>query len=242
VSDVNKVADLLTDNLDIWTSAIERRSTAGRGRSKKFSLYGIEKLRALILDLAVRGKLVPQDFTEEPANELLKRIDKVKLLLPTRAGKPRGNIVQSAPPPFKIPINWTWTQISQIGHDWGQTEPKSSFTYIDVGSIDQNAGVICSPSIVEAKDAPSRARKKVQKGSIIYSTVRPYLLNIAIVGEEFEPLPIASTAFAIIHPYEGINAGFIYRYLRSSAFIDYVEGCQTGIAYPAINDRQFFSA
>ena len=65
MSDVTSIADLLTDNLDIWTSAIERRSTAGRGRSKKFNLYGIEKLRALILDLAVRGKLVPQVGSEE---------------------------------------------------------------------------------------------------------------------------------------------------------------------------------
>jgi type I restriction enzyme, S subunit len=65
VSDVNKVADLLTDNLDIWTSAIERRSTAGRGRSKKFSLYGIEKLRALILELASAGKLIPNLYGQK---------------------------------------------------------------------------------------------------------------------------------------------------------------------------------
>lgn len=58
------VADILTNNLDVWTSAIERRSAAGRGRSRKFSLYGINRLRALILDLAVRGKLVPQKFDE----------------------------------------------------------------------------------------------------------------------------------------------------------------------------------
>jgi type I restriction enzyme S subunit len=51
-------ARVLTDNLDIWTSAIEPRSSAGRGRSKKFSLYGIEKLRSLIFDLAALGKLV----------------------------------------------------------------------------------------------------------------------------------------------------------------------------------------
>lgn len=62
---VVEIEKLLTDHLDVWTSAIERRSTAGRGRSRKFSLYGIEKLRALILDLAVRGKLVPQDPTEK---------------------------------------------------------------------------------------------------------------------------------------------------------------------------------
>jgi type I restriction enzyme, S subunit len=242
VNGVAKIETLLTENLDIWASAIERRSTAGRGRSKKLVLYGIEKLRTLILDLAVRGKLVPQDARDEPASELLKKINKAKLDVPSGAGKPRTNLPQSAPAPFEIPSNWVWTQVSQIGHDWGQTEPQSNFTYIDVGSIDQSAGMISSPSVVGPKDAPSRARKTVRKGSVIYSTVRPYLLNIAVVGEDFEPSPIASTAFAVIHPYNGVSAQFIYRYLRSAAFITYVESCQTGIAYPAINDRQFFSA
>ncbi|HFS1365272.1 TPA: restriction endonuclease subunit S, partial [Raoultella ornithinolytica] len=49
------------------------------------------------------------------------------------------------------------------------------------------------------------------------------------------------TAFAIIHPYTAMNANFIYYYLRSPVFINYVESCQTGVAYPAINDKQFFS-
>ncbi|WP_250219751.1 restriction endonuclease subunit S, partial [Escherichia coli] len=75
----------------------------------------------------------------------------------------------------------------------------------------------------------------------IYSTVRPYLLNIAIIENEILPEPIASTAFAIIHPYTAMDANFIYYYLRSPVFVCYVENCQTGVAYPAINDKQFFS-
>ena len=90
---------------------------------------------------------------------------------------------------------------------------------------------------------PRRARERsfgVELSSI--STVRPYLLNIAVVDNEFEAEPIASTAFAVVRPFDGINAGFLYRYLRSSAFVAYVESCQSGIAYPAINDKQFYSA
>ena len=60
-------AQLLVDHLDIWTGAIERKSGSGRGNGGKISLYGIDKLRSLILDLAVRGKLVPQDSADEPA-------------------------------------------------------------------------------------------------------------------------------------------------------------------------------
>jgi type I restriction enzyme S subunit len=133
--------------------------------------------------------------------------------------------------------------MDQIGHDWGQTKPISDFTYIDVSSIDNKRGVISeSPNIITAAAAPSRARKIVKKGTVIYSTVRPYLRNIAVVDQDFEPEPIASTAFAILHPFEGIEAKYIYYYLRSPALVAYVESVQSGIAYPAISDQKFFAS
>ena len=78
-SNINR--HFITDHIDIWTSAIKAKSAAGRGSSKKLDLYGIKKLRGLILELAVRGKLVPQDPNDEPVNELLKRITEVKVQL-----------------------------------------------------------------------------------------------------------------------------------------------------------------
>ena len=58
--------DLITDHLDLWTSAV----TYKRGEPE---LTGIAKLRELILELAVRGKLVPQDPEDEPAGKLLEQ-------------------------------------------------------------------------------------------------------------------------------------------------------------------------
>lgn len=92
-----------------------------------------------------------------------------------------------------------------------------------------------------AEDAPSRARKVVRPGTVIYSTIRPYLLNVAVIEEAYEQEPIASTAFAIIHPYLEMPARYFLCYLRSPVFVRYVESVQMGIAYPAINDGQFFS-
>lgn len=238
------VEKLIVDHIDTWTTALQTRSTAGRGSSGKIDLYGIKKLRELILELAVRGKLVPQDPNDEPASELLKRIaaEKAELVKQGKIKKPKPlPEISEEEKPFELPEGWEWVQISEIGHDWGQKTPDEDFTYIDVGSINKEYGIIEEPSILSAKDAPSRARKIVQKGTVIYSTVRPYLLNIAIIESVFSPEPIASTAFAIIHPYTAMNANFIYYYLRSPVFINYVESCQTGVAYPAINDKQFFS-
>lgn len=65
---------LFIENIDLWTSAVKVKSTQGRGSSKKLDIYGIKKLRELILELAIRGTLVPQNPYDEPASVLLERI------------------------------------------------------------------------------------------------------------------------------------------------------------------------
>jgi type I restriction enzyme S subunit len=65
-------------------------------------------------------------------------------------------------------------------------------------------------------------------------------LNIAVVEQDFDPEPIVSTAFAVIHPFNGIEARYLYYYLRSKPFIGFVENQMKGMAYPAINDGNFF--
>ena len=238
------VEKLITDHIDIWSSALQTRSTAGRGSNGKIDLYGIKKLRELILELAVRGKLVPQDPNDEPASELLKRIaaEKAELVKQgkIKKQKPLPEISEDEKP-FELPVGWEFMRMDHVGHDWGQKTPENYFTYIDVGSINKGLGTISEPGVINSKDAPSRARKIVRRNTVLYSTVRPYLLNIAVVDEDYDPEPIASTAFAIIHPWKGISSTFIYHYLRSPIFVSYVESCQTGIAYPAINDKQFFT-
>ncbi len=76
----------------------------------------IARLRRFILDLAVRGKLVPQDPNDEPAAELLKRIASEKARL-MKAGEIRSPKPIPALPerPFPIPTNWRWSQIAEIG-------------------------------------------------------------------------------------------------------------------------------
>lgn len=239
------VKQLLTDNLDIWLNAeTEKKSGRGRANGSAGSVYGVKKLREWILELAVRGKLVQQDPNDEPASELLKRIqaEKAKLIAEGKQKKEKPLApIEEDETPFELPSSWEWIRVDQIGHDWGQKTPNQEFTYIEVSAIDNHRGLVVSPEIVKAEDAPSRARKVVKQNTIIYSTVRPYLLNIAVIDREFEPEAIASTAFAIIHPYCEMPSRYFLYYLRSPVFIQYVESVQTGIAYPAINDGQFYS-
>lgn len=242
---MNEVQQLLTDHMDIWTAAeTEKRSGRGRASGNAASMYGIKKLRELILELAVRGNLVPQDTNDESVSELLKRIqiEKAKLITEGKIRKEKSfDPISSEEIPFQLPQAWKWVRIGQIGHDWGQKLPDRDFTYIEVSAIDNQRGVISSAELMAAENAPSRARKLVKNGTLIYSTIRPYLLNIAVVEEDFSPEPIASTAFAVVHPFCAMPSRYFLFFLRSPVFVRYVESVQMGIAYPAINDRQFFS-
>ncbi|MDN3390156.1 restriction endonuclease subunit S [Pseudoalteromonas sp. APC 3691] len=124
----NKNADqLITEHLDIWTTAIEQKSLLGRGSSKKFSLHGIKKLRELILELAVRGKLVPQDPNDEPASSLLERIatEKAQLIKDKKIKKPKA-IDNKFVPDYLLPDNWEFAQLDQIAVFTGGFAFKSS--------------------------------------------------------------------------------------------------------------------
>ncbi|MEZ7210228.1 restriction endonuclease subunit S [Pantoea ananatis] len=111
------VVKLITDHIDIWSSALQIRSTVGRGSNGKIDLYGIKKLRELILELAVRGKLVPQDPNDEPASELLKRIaaEKAELVKQgkIKKQKPLPEISEDEKP-FELPEGWEWTRLGDI--------------------------------------------------------------------------------------------------------------------------------
>lgn len=111
------VEKLITDHIDIWSSALQTRSTAGRGSNGKIDLYGIKKLRELILELAVRGKLVPQDPNDEPASELLKRIaaEKAELVKQGKIKKQKSlPEISEDEKPFELPDRWEWVHLPDI--------------------------------------------------------------------------------------------------------------------------------
>ncbi|MFV7281320.1 restriction endonuclease subunit S [Citrobacter cronae] len=124
------VEKLIVDHIDTWTTALQTRSTAGRGSSGKIDLYGIKKLRELILELAVRGKLVPQDPNDEPASELLKRIaaEKAELVKQGKIKKPKPlPEISEEEKPFELPEGWEWARFETALDFSGGSQPPKSF-------------------------------------------------------------------------------------------------------------------
>ena len=147
--------------------------------------------------------------------------------------------------PFEIPETWEWARLGKIVYNRGQITPNTLFCYIDIGSIDnENQKLNPAETIIVPDKAPSRARKIVEKGDILYSTVRPYLHNMCIIDREYTHMPIASTGFAVMSCYDGILNTYLFYYLMSPAFDAYVNNTDNakGVAYPAINDERLYKA
>ena len=220
-----------------------------------------DKLKKSILQYAIQGKLVPQDSNDEPASVLLERIRAEKK---AQLGKKyvesyiyKGDdncyyekVDKNEPVllenlPFDIPDSWCWARLGDIVSNHGQKVPNKPFSYIDIGSINNKQQKLNdSENIVLPEKAPSRARKIVCYGDILYATVRPYLHNIAIVDKEFSNEPIASTGFAVLSCKNGIVNRYLFYYLLSPTFDLYANSNENakGVAYPAINDEKLYNA
>ncbi|MFB2812496.1 restriction endonuclease subunit S [Shewanella sp. LZH-2] len=110
-------AGAISDYLDLWTAAVRPKSSAGRGSNSKLELTGIKKLRELILELAVRGKLVPQDPSDEPASVLLERItaEKAQLVKEGKIKMPKAlPEIGEEEKQFELPKGWAWCRLNDI--------------------------------------------------------------------------------------------------------------------------------
>ena len=225
-----------------------------------------QQLKNSILQMAVQGKLVPQDPNDEPASVLLERIraEKERLIKEKKIKREKnpsvifkgadntpyekiGDEVRSLADevPFDIPNSWEWVRLGSIVYNRGQISPSTDFCYIDIGSIDNKKQKLNPTDTVIAPDkAPSRARKLVDKGDVLYSTVRPYLHNMCIVDRDFSCIPIASTGFAVLTCHAELCNKFLFYYMMSPDFDAYANNTDNakGVAYPAINDDRLYKA
>lgn len=112
-------------------------------------------------------------------------------------------------------------------------DPFTEIEYIDIGSVNSK-GEILKTENYRFEDAPSRARRIVNKGDTLISTVRTYLKAITTIEFQQENL-IASTGFAVLTPKEKISSKYLGYIFKSSVYVDEIVSRSTGVSYPAIN-------
>ena len=207
---------------------------------EKASLQEIaDKIKSKILDLAIRGKLVPQDPNDEPASVLLERIraEKEELIKQGKIKRDKkesvifkgddnsyyekiGNKTENIDDqiPFDLPQGWIWCRGYSCFDGMESTKPHGDFfDYIDIDAIDNQNHCIKEAKHLPVTKAPSRASRAVKNGSVLFSLVRPYLENIALVDEKYCNC-IASTGFYICNSNGMLSPKFMY-FLMISGYV-----------------------
>jgi hypothetical protein len=110
------------------------------------------------------------------------------------------------------------------------TPPEQPIRYVDISNVQE--GRISAPEEMLFGSAPSRARRLVQNGDVILSTVRTYLRAVALV-DDADRL-IVSTGFAVLRPDAGLRSRFLWYFLQSEPFVADVMRHSEGVSYPAI--------
>ncbi len=138
----------------------------------------------------------------------------------------------------KIPIDWQVLRIqdfSTFNNDvLNETVYRTRrIKYVDISGVDATSNTYR----FEEQDfaiAPSRARRLVQTGDTVFSTVRPYLKAVATIDSPEKDL-VFSTGFAVIRPRDNADPRFVGYVLRNERFVDEVTANSVGASYPAIN-------
>lgn len=141
------------------------------------------------------------------------------------------------PEDWEVVILKEAAEINKESVDPTREFPDEDFLYIDIDSIENEAGVIRSVKGVVGKDAPSRARRVIRKNDVLMSTVRPYLKAFAIVPEKYDG-QICSTGFAVLSCKAAFLPRFLLYVLFSKPFLDQCNRVMVGGQYPALNSSQ----
>ena len=223
-----------------------------------------KQLKNSILQWAIQGKLVPQDPNDEPASVLLERIreEKARLVKEKKIKKDKNeSIIYRGDDnsyyekflatgevkcideeiPFEIPEGWSWARGRHIFLPMQSTKPKGEyFTYIDIDAVNNKANIVDKPKRLPCSQAPSRATRKLEQNCILFSMVRPYLKNIALIGYEHKDA-IASTGFYVIRPCSVLYPQYIFKLLLSAYVVDGLNQYMKGDNSPSINNEHIES-
>ena len=223
-----------------------------------------KQLKNSILQWAIQGKLVPQDPNDEPASVLLERIreEKVRLVKEGKIKKDKNESIIFRGDdnshyekflatgevkciddeiPFEIPEGWEWARGRHIFLPMQSTKPEGEyFTYIDIDAVNNKANIVDKPKRLPCSQAPSRATRKLEQNCILFSMVRPYLKNIALIGYEHKDA-IASTGFYVIRPCSVLYPQYIFKLLLSAYVVDGLNQYMKGDNSPSINNEHIES-
>ncbi|MEM6385640.1 MAG: restriction endonuclease subunit S [Pseudomonadota bacterium] len=241
-------SQLITDHLDIWSSAIEKKSGTGRGNSGPISLYGIKKLRELILELAVQGKLVPQDPTEGNSNDLLETIEQSRRDL-VKQKKVKNKKVSSPVAEeefrFLLPNGWAWTRLSAMAEISPRNDVEDSTVVSFVPMPDIQTSHTGEHHHSERRWGEiKKSYTHFADGDIALAKITPCFENskAAVFSNLYNGVGAGTTELHVARPYsKEIVPGLILLHLKAPSFLENGKAVMTGSAGQKRVPRWYFA-
>lgn len=197
---------------------------------------GVQKLRELVLQLAVRGKLVPQFSDDGLAMEVAARAlaevpDKIKKQL------------CDAPQPHIIPANWSWVTLGAISN-YGQTEKVEpgglddpEFWVLELEDIEKTTSRLLARVPFRERDFRS-SKNRFFKGQVLYGKLRPYLDKVLVADHE----GCCTTEIVPFSVFGGIDPHFIRWCMKTPDFVAYANGSTHGMNLPRMGTKSAIAA
>lgn len=197
-----------------------------------FIIENFKKLEEIILDLAVKGKLVPQNPEDEPASVLLEKIkiEKEKLIKEKKIKKDKEfEPISEEEKPFEIPDSWEWVRLGEISN-YGNTISilpqnidDNSWT-LELEDIEKESSKIIK--IIYNSERQVKSNKHCfEDGDVLYSKLRPYLKKILVAPQK----GVCTSEIIPFRGYGKILSEYIVKVMKSNYIDIYVNSITHGM-------------
>ena len=201
-----------------------------------------KKLRQKILDLAIHGKLVPQDPNDEPASVLLERIraEKEHLMAEGKIKRSRKTAKTTDTPhyenvPFEVPSSWVWTTLGEISnygdcYNVSVIDIAADEWILELEDLEKDTASIIQMLSKKERNIKG-VRHKFKKGDVLYSKLRTYLNKVLVAPKN----GFCTTEIIPFNSYCGVSNFYLCHVLRSAYFLDYTQQCGYGVKMPRLS-------
>ncbi len=198
---------------------------------------GVKKLRELILQLAVRGKLVPQNSNDAPAAKLLEQIqaDKARITKEKNIKKSDSlRLVSEDEIPHELPNGWQWVRLGAcVEYDAAiKVDPKDISDddwLLDLEDIEKDTSNILQRRTFKEKQSQSN-KARFLVNDILYGKLRPYLNKVVVADSN----GYCTTEIISLRCYCNISPHYIRLYLKNPDFLSYVNSKTYGVKMPRL--------
>lgn len=199
-----------------------------------------KELRDAVLQAAIQGKLTKQLKDDTPVEEILKSIEEQKqtLIMKNKLKKKKPfHLISNDEIPFDIPDNWVFAKLGYIStYDEAKQkinarDANDNLWMLDLEDIAKGGTLLCKKRVFERKAIGDKT--VFEKGSILYSKLRPYLLKILIADED----GICTPELVPFKMYGEINTSYIALFLKSPYVDSEINKVTYGVKMPRVGTK-----